>query len=67
MSYQDRLQRYKEIDEERAKGIGKHTKLYNKQLLQEEMWRIYGKKHLTIFDKMRLKKIHKKLYDMSFE
>lgn len=46
----------KESFEERQR---QQTKFLQKQKRKEELWKLYGKKHKTIFDKIRIKKLEK--------
>ena len=46
----------KESFEERQR---QQIKFLQKQKRKEELWKLYGKKHKTIFDKIRIKKLEK--------
>lgn len=46
----------KETFEERQQ---QQAKFLQKQKRKEELWKLYGKKHKTIFDKIRIKKLEK--------
>lgn len=35
------------------------NKFSQKQKRKDELWKLYGKKHKTIFDKIRIKKLEK--------